>query len=160
MEAETETVEPEDGEDDAFVVVSTLPVLRVSQDARVGVLSLFGVAVASKKANGGEPVDEMLPFTLPSGLNVEPPDRTESVKIYGGGGEPCSDTNECAVCKPAHEREIAHRSEEANDVEYNTVRVRDVATAALGTTPILADDDDMETDEMGGKRAVTLSAYT
>ena len=43
------------------MVVSTLPVLRVSQDARVDVLSLFGVAVASEKANGGEPVDEMLP---------------------------------------------------------------------------------------------------
>ena len=98
-------------------------------------------------------------LTLASGLNVEPPDRTESVKIYGGGGEPGSDTNECAVCKPAHEREIAHRCEEADEVEDNTVRVRGVATAALGTTPILADDDDMETDEMGGERAVTLSAY-
>ena len=56
--APTETGEPADGEDD---VVSTLPVLRVSRDACVDVLLLFGVAVVREKAKDGEPVDEMLP---------------------------------------------------------------------------------------------------
>lgn len=61
LAAPMETGEPADGEDDAFVVVSALPVLRVSRDARVDVLLLCGVAVAREKAKGGEPVDEMLP---------------------------------------------------------------------------------------------------
>jgi len=42
-------------------VVSALPVLRVSWDARVDALLLCGVAVAREKAKGGEPVDDMPP---------------------------------------------------------------------------------------------------
>lgn len=61
LAAPTETGELADGEDDAFVEVSTLPVLRVSRDARVDVLLLCGVAAVREKAKGGEPVDETLP---------------------------------------------------------------------------------------------------
>ena len=53
-----ETGEPPEGDEEA---VSALPVLRVSWDSRVDVLLLCGVAVAREKANGGEPVDDMLP---------------------------------------------------------------------------------------------------
>jgi hypothetical protein len=54
-----ETGEP--GEDDEEVVpVSALPVLGFSCDSRVEVLLLCSVAVAWEKANGGEPVDDML----------------------------------------------------------------------------------------------------
>jgi hypothetical protein len=55
-----ETGEPAEGDEEA-VVVSAFPVLRVSCDARVDVLLLFGVAVARENAKGGEPVDDMLP---------------------------------------------------------------------------------------------------
>jgi hypothetical protein len=59
-EGETaEMGEPSEGDDEA-VVVSTLPVLRVSCDSRVDVLLLCGVAVAREKAKGDEPVDDML----------------------------------------------------------------------------------------------------
>jgi hypothetical protein len=47
---------------DEAVVVSTLPVLRVSCDSRVGVPSLCGVAVARENSKGDEPVDDMLPL--------------------------------------------------------------------------------------------------
>jgi len=52
--------EPPAGEEEV-VAVSTLPVLRVSWDARVDVLLLCGVAAERVKGKGGEPVDEMLP---------------------------------------------------------------------------------------------------
>jgi hypothetical protein len=55
-----EVGEPPEGDEEA-VVVSTLPVLRVSCDSRVELLLLCGVAVAREKAKGGEPVDDMLP---------------------------------------------------------------------------------------------------
>ena len=62
LAAPTETGELAGGEEeDAFVVVSTLPVLRDARDARVDVLLLCGVALVREKAKGGEPVDEMLP---------------------------------------------------------------------------------------------------
>jgi hypothetical protein len=50
---------PED--DEEAVVLTTLPVLRISCDSRVEVLLLCGVAVAREKAKGGDPVDDMLP---------------------------------------------------------------------------------------------------
>ena len=50
--------------DEEAVVVSTLPVLRVSCNSRVEVLLLCGVTVARENAKGGEPMDDMLP---PSG---------------------------------------------------------------------------------------------
>jgi hypothetical protein len=56
----TEVGEPPQG-DEEVVVVSTLPVLRVSCDSQVEVLLLCGVTVAREKAKGGEPVDDMLP---------------------------------------------------------------------------------------------------
>jgi hypothetical protein len=56
-----ETGEPPRG-DETGDVVPTLPVLRVSLDARVDALLLCGVAVARENANGGEPVDETLPL--------------------------------------------------------------------------------------------------
>jgi hypothetical protein len=52
--------EPPEG-DEETVVVSALPVLRVSCNSRVEVLMLCGVAVAREKAKGGEPVDDVLP---------------------------------------------------------------------------------------------------
>jgi hypothetical protein len=52
-----EVGEPLEG-DEEVVIVSTLPVLR---DSRVDVLLLCGVAVAHEKAEGGEPMDDMLP---------------------------------------------------------------------------------------------------
>jgi hypothetical protein len=55
-----EVGEPPEG-DEEVVIVSTLPVLRVSCDSRVEVLLLCGVAMAREKAKGGEPVDDMLP---------------------------------------------------------------------------------------------------
>jgi hypothetical protein len=56
--APTETGEPASGDEEAD---SALPVLRVSWDARVDVLLLCGVATVRENANGGEPVDDMLP---------------------------------------------------------------------------------------------------
>jgi hypothetical protein len=50
------------GDDEEAVVLSTLPVLRVSCDLRVDVLLLCGVAVACEKAKGDDPVDDMLPL--------------------------------------------------------------------------------------------------
>ena len=44
-----------------MVVMSTLPVLRISCNLRVEVLLLCGVAMAHEKAKGGEPVDDILP---------------------------------------------------------------------------------------------------
>jgi hypothetical protein len=54
-----ETGEPAEGDEEA--VISALPELCVSRDSRVDVLLLCGVAVAREKANGGDPVDDMLP---------------------------------------------------------------------------------------------------
>jgi hypothetical protein len=54
------TGEPPEGNETGNVV-STLPVLHVSWDMHVDMLLLCSVVVAHKNANGGEPVDEMLP---------------------------------------------------------------------------------------------------
>jgi hypothetical protein len=51
--------EPPKGDEEA-VVVSTLPVLRVSCDSWVDRLLLCGLAVACEKAKGGKTVDDML----------------------------------------------------------------------------------------------------
>lgn len=56
-----EVGEPPEGDDEADIV-STLPVLRVSCNSRVGVLLLCGVAVAREKARRDEPVDDVLPI--------------------------------------------------------------------------------------------------
>lgn len=61
LAAPTDTGELAAGDDDAFVVVSTFPVLRDARDARVDVLLLCGVAAVRENVKGGEPVDETLP---------------------------------------------------------------------------------------------------
>jgi hypothetical protein len=57
-----EVGEPPEGDEEA-IVVSTLPVLRVSCDSRVEVLLLCGVTGAHEKAKGGDSaaVDDKLP---------------------------------------------------------------------------------------------------
>jgi len=56
--------EPPEGDEEA-VVVSILPVLRVSCDSGVDVLLLCGVALAREKAKGGDPVDDPVDDILP-----------------------------------------------------------------------------------------------
>jgi hypothetical protein len=55
-----ETGVPPEG-DETGNVVSMLPVLHVLWDACVGMLLLWGVAVACENANRGEPINKMLP---------------------------------------------------------------------------------------------------
>ena len=60
MVESAEVGEPSVG-DEEVVIVSTLLVLCILCDLWVEVLLLCGVAVACKKAEGGEPIDDVLP---------------------------------------------------------------------------------------------------
>jgi hypothetical protein len=53
--------EPPEG-DEAGDVVPMLPMLCISWDVHIDVLLLCSVTVGHENANGGEPVDEMLPL--------------------------------------------------------------------------------------------------